>query len=87
MRERIYFDKRAIQDIEEWGRRWRALPTRKEMAHKYGVSEGVIKRIANGHPYKPKPLSRREIEALAADVSRETTFSVITGDECTTAPS
>lgn len=54
---------RDIRVILDWIAAWDAIPTRKQIAHKLGVSEATVTRIARGGGYKPRKV-RADIAAL-----------------------
>ncbi len=53
-----------VQKILTWARRWKAIPTRRQIADKFGVSEATVKRIVASRGY-PSKKRAEDIEALA----------------------
>lgn len=77
-----------VAKIISWGRRWKALKTRRQMALKYGVSEPTITRIVRDGGYVPLK-SPKDMDALAAsfDAIKTVPRGTKTEDECTQSPS
>lgn len=56
-------DLRAQTYIRRWAKKWRSIPTRKEVAAMFNISEATVDRFAKGYEYKP----RHDIEAIARE--------------------
>lgn len=84
---------RDIRIILAWAEKWRAIPTRKEIATELGLSESTVARIARDGGYKAKK-SSEDLDALIASIDSNKlvpcgtdTKQSIQGDGCTTAQS
>ena len=51
-----------VNEIREWGDRWKAIPARKEIAGRFGVSEHTIAMIVSGQYYRS--VKRNESDLL-----------------------
>jgi hypothetical protein len=61
---------KQVSEILAWAEKWRAIPTRKQIAQRFGVCEATINLICSGKRYKPK---RDSVEQVFRQfVARET---------------
>lgn len=68
---------RKLDDVEvaairDWAARWRALPTRKQIAEKYSISVSLVDRLLAGYEYRPDTLTERELNGYAAELLQQT---------------
>lgn len=83
MPQRRRFTESDIAAIVVWGHKWRALPTRNDMARRFGVTPATIDKIVKHGGYPPRIRKNRK-----SNVPRETNkMYSIEGDECTQSPS